>query len=814
MALCRTETLLSSCLLYSLLLYGGGPPLWISPSLIPTPTHPLTPPFASIRQSVPLSQSNNFPSSLEVSTASTLPSGHHPATPRFLLSLLATAVYLSIPSVASHALSAIVRTVGPHTAVRYLNFAIGRGIGPVYDLGTGNEGTDHDTEAAIGLEDVAELVKDEDYSSTYESIEVPVDLLPKREDDRDASTSSSGTRRRETSKHSHSCDGPPDSDTDSEVDGNAERDAGKTADSCRKPSTSCTEPCYYYGAVSDKVGEAAACWLSRWGVDMLRLEEQALVSEPHVIWTPVPRDVQYANDRPGSAPPDMPGSRSGGTARPASGKSVVAPVVWRKGGLSARWVRGILSSDALFVRGEKERYEMARSVVEMRRASRTTGEFGESVEDEEAEFERLFNEGIYYANMILDDLMAISRDISPFTGKAVVPLAVLQGALWNQSMLLVIAYSVPSITKELGIGVAAEDIQKLAVHPEERSKEYYPIPGDASFRLGDSTGIEGASMDQLFEVGSAKRSGPQATEANFFGLERSYRPASSFLPSTEISAHPGPDHEMKWTSHPPFRFAVEFWDVDALKEKSRLHSHTIWYAGSLYNVYVQVVRKKGVQLGIYLHRQSTVDPIPPSSAPISRMLPTPPRDRSMLGRGASSSVSSPHPPSSIGSTAGASPSVSGASMSALARAATAVPSAPSTPVSAGPFSLSASAFSRSLTPLHASSGSVGSIAATSPGGVTLPATAPPVTPPQPYRDPRPKVSAYFTIACASATGASVTRFTSAPDTFAVSQSWGWKSSSLRTEEYLEVDAEGQPKPVVIPAGREVSLRATIVLGVV
>ena len=96
----------------------------------------------------------------------------------------------------------------------------------------------------------------------------------------------------------------------------------------------------------------------------------------------------------------------------------------------------------------------------------------------------------------------------------------------------------------------------------------------------------------------------------------------------------------------------------------------------------------------------------------------------------------------------------------------------------------------------------------------LPATAPPATPVQPYRDPRPVVSAYFTIACASATGASLTRFTSAPDTFAVSQSWGWKSSSLRTEEYLEADADGQPVSVVMPAGKEVSLRATVVLGVV
>jgi hypothetical protein len=47
----------------------------------------------------------------------------------------------------------------------------------------------------------------------------------------------------------------------------------------------------------------------------------------------------------------------------------------------------------------------------------------------------------------------------------------------------------------------------------------------------------------------------------------------------------------------------------------RLYSHTIFYAGSCYNVYIQAFRKKGIQLGVYLHRQSNVNPIPAASAP-------------------------------------------------------------------------------------------------------------------------------------------------------------------------------------------------------
>ncbi|KAI0358924.1 hypothetical protein OH77DRAFT_1420423 [Trametes cingulata] len=790
-------------------LYGGGPPLWISPSLIPTPTCPLTPPFSLDGLSYTPQQSGSaLPASLDISSAPTLPAGHHPASPRFLLSLLATATFLSIPSVASQALSAILRTMGPYTAVRYLNFARSCGIGTPGEIGSAGDQQDHDADPAVGLEQVAELIREEEATFDSSSSTQTRDQAPVAADE--------GAVKKEP-KHSHiGSSSGADSDTDSEYH----------EDDAAKPETERLEPCYYYGAVSDKVGEAAACWLTRWGVDMLRYEEQTLTSGPNgtgeaqeslSLWSPAVHHVQWANDRPGSAPPEMRGSRVGASSARHPVPEPVAPVIWRRGGLTARWVRGILSSDALFVRGEKERYEIARTVVEMRRAARVTGAPGEAEEVEEAEFERLFRDGIYYANMHLDDLMAISRDISSTTGKPFVPLSVLQAAHWNQSALYhrITARppgsSSPSLSpsnavKDLGLGVAPEDIVKGLVHPEEHDKAFYPVPGDSSLRLGDSTGLEGASMDQLFDLGNAKK-GTHATEANFFGLEQARRPASAFATSNPIPA------ATQWTAYPPFRFAVEFWDVDALKEKSRLHSHTIWYAGSLYNVYVQVVRKKGIQLGIYLHRQSTVDPIPPSSAPVSGMLPSPPRDRSTIGRGASSSVSTPRPPSVFGSGSPAT-SQTAVPMSPLARTSTTA-SVPHSPATATGSALSSSlpnspGFARSSASLHGSSNSIGSIT----GPISLPATAPAVTPPQPYRDPRPAVNAYFTIACASATGASLTRFTSAPDVFSVSQSWGWKSSSLRAEEYLEVDAEGQPAAVVMPARREVSLRATVVLGVV
>jgi hypothetical protein len=58
----------------------------------------------------------------------------------------------------------------------------------------------------------------------------------------------------------------------------------------------------------------------------------------------------------------------------------------------------------------------------------------------------------------------------------------------------------------------------------------------------------------------------------------------------------------------------------------------------------------------------------------------------------------------------------------------------------------------------------------------------------------------------------MTRFSSAPDVFAVGQSWGWKSNSLMTDGN-DVDADGV-EDVFLLAGPEVSLRATVMLGVI
>jgi hypothetical protein len=59
------------------------------------------------------------------------------------------------------------------------------------------------------------------------------------------------------------------------------------------------------------------------------------------------------------------------------------------------------------------------------------------------------------------------------------------------------------------------------------------------------------------------------------------------------------------------------------------------------------------------------------------------------------------------------------------------------------------------------------------------------------------------------------KFTSAPDVFSVSQSWGWKTSALRTEEYMELklDAEGSDFSGRVTNPLK-SLRATVIVGLI
>lgn len=143
--------------------------------------------------------------------------------------------------------------------------------------------------------------------------------------------------------------------------------------------------------------------------------------------------------------------------------------------------------------------------------------------------------------------------------------------------------------------------------------------------------------------------------------------------------------------------------------------------GSLWNAYLQVVRKRGLQLGVYLHRQSLIEPpSQPSRPPGARLDSQPP---SLLSARPSSNTSGGPPPTI-----------------------------------------------HDLGPLK-------------------PAQHAEIATRAPFIDSRKVMQAYFAVHCPNILGTALTKFASGPDKFAVSQSWGYKSSSLRNEEYLGLGAE-------------------------
>ncbi|KAF8167859.1 hypothetical protein B0H34DRAFT_646000 [Crassisporium funariophilum] len=751
-------------------LYGGGPPLYLSPNLVPTTNYPLTPPYSGICE------------------PEEVPLGNHPATPRFLLSLLATAIYLSIPTIASQALSLILKTIGPSTVIQYLDFACGKYI----------RHSPLDPPTAVGLEHVAQVL----------DVEVQSTSGSQRQKANNLSESYNPVTDCESQKDQSSNPLPKSSDSDSS-DGEYD-DLGDDG------------PSHHYGAVSDKIGEACACWLARWAVDMLRYEEQ--------------KSGRRGSDCMSSRMRSRSMFGLGETKISITGAETPAisqtpfPIIWSRGGLSAHWVSALVSADTLFVKNERERYNFARSVVELRRRCGV-------LDEEERIWTAMFEHGIYYINMAFEDIQLISQDVSPTTRRFFVPPSVLQASHWTQSVLrhqitskqssptpytVGTGVSSPPRDKDLGIILTTADIlAKVSERTQtelvdlERSKSYFPVLRDSSLRIGDNgnsayTTATGTplSMEELFtsshspSSGASPSAGKEAATTNtpdtavfktsedvFFGLMTPRYAAPSCVERD-------PTGKSRWSPYPPYRFSVEFWDVDMLKEKSRLHSHTVWYAGSLFNVYVQLVRKKSqAQLGIYLHRQSNVDPIPAASAPsvisqvhADRDLLASSLSRSSHVRQASLPLTQLHSRPSQ-STIHYSPSIH--------------PHLPSATLAANiHHARPGSPPSLSSSPQSLSSFGLG----------TFPSTSTSLTPPQPYRDPRSSISAYFAVSCASATGSSQTRFSSAPDVFSVSQSWGWKSSSLRTEEFVEVGT--QPLPGNVIRGQEVSLRATVLLGLV
>ncbi|RXK42475.1 hypothetical protein M231_00029 [Tremella mesenterica] len=754
-------------------LYSAYPHFHYPKFMLPTPKHPLSLISDAASQ-------KRFQSLRSVHTS--VPAKTHLVTPRLLLSLIATSSYLGHTTLLKEVLGMVLRTISPATIGRYLAFAIGDGIG-------GEEWSSQNDEGARNFEHVSKPLKRQEWDGpspwsedlTVLSARTPsnrssADSNIKADDDESKVTDSPRSRRVISDQGQDVIRG--------RLKGLSIDASGTNS---RTSSINIADMPHFYGFASNKIGEACVCWLARWGGDVLQLEETFTDQEPPFK-------------------------------------------IWAHGGIPAVFARAVLSSDSFFVENEMERYRVARRVLDLRRtewekiAEKSRSSFlreddeAEEWEVDEDELGMVFEQGIYYSHMTFDDLSTISSDIDPNTSLPYAPLAVLQAAHWAAADLRSRVQSSDltesdDSTHELGLTKTTSEITAMVSRPRRQGGSrvvsgrtsnistypdspsfasfasrssidmmdrttYHPIPSDDTHRMGaggllflstSSTernalaGVPdlGPDLDPTspFPTTTKKRPVPQG-EKTFFGLSTSSKTAMGIALSTRDPSSLTED--TRWTRVEPFRFSVEFWGAENLVERERLYSATHFYAGSWFNVYVQTIKKKdkGAQLGIYLHRQNPDETFPPVSAP---------PDQNEKKKNVEMSVTS---------------RVKNVTEGGLLRT-----------------------------------------LSTSPVGVGSPPTSPRQEMvverlKEGYRDTRQITKAYFSISCASALGTALIRFSSAPDSFTLSQSWGWKSSALRSEEYLSAPLNDLDQGVEIWSGEMDSrvaggsLRATVEVGVI
>lgn len=360
---CRLLTR-STCLGRILLarLYSTGPALHFSAATHPTAQSPLSPAFPFLTAS-----------------SSPAPAGTQLATPRFLLSLLATSIFLGLSGVTQSVLHLILGNVSPWSVGVYLGFAIGRGIGSY--AGEDWEDREEPGRGAVGLETLGKVTKSPRLAP----------LRPVRSNSA-ASSSQQGiktaTMTPTASPASRHSAWTPAGDPSTPRPASPALSAKSASSSSSLESHlirslhSFAEPeaAFYYGVPSARIGEACAAWLCKWGADVLDVEERT-----HAV--SVMGVEERFNSMQIGRKPGLTEAQSRDSARPDSpfaSVPIVFPPLFSLGGLPATWLRAVISSDAFFVGSELERYKVARRVYELRRTQREAQklEQGRSLSDE------------------------------------------------------------------------------------------------------------------------------------------------------------------------------------------------------------------------------------------------------------------------------------------------------------------------------------------------------------------------------------------------------------------------------------------------
>lgn len=500
----------------------------------------------------------------------------------------------------------------------------------------------------------------------------------------------------------------------------------------------------------------------------------------------------------------------------------------------------------------------------------------------------LLDEGIHYLHMEYEqlDFIRSARDIF---GLPVLPERVISNALWQQLTLRqkVLSADADESSQVLGLCKTPQEPSTNETTTISKEKQKGPAyeedeESDTEHATWDGTGKPRKfwipSSDCNIVLGNGAE--PMVTTSTSFQrhvnqLSATMQPedaqwATDFASSPATMANPNTrtDHPKRpisaggtnagqpkpimYTEFPPFRFSVEFPNPSRLKEKKRVYSRTVAYAGSLWNIYIQKVRTaKNVQLGVYLHRAKERDTEEQAHGISQQSLGSVDErigqlERGMLLRGGRSqrrrstrdlqqlhrrseddeSGSSSDPQFITGHDNSITLSGSGgrhhsSSNLAMGRWSGSTLRSPLRANMEDGRLHSAEAYSASEEESADSSDDEPASAYPNPSLSRLaPRQRGAAVPTLPsYVDRRPTIKTYFKIYSPSKGGRVLSIYESAPDRFNFSQSWGWKSSTLMLDENCLDDGEAgedEGKAEKGPNGKKNSsdgkLRFMVVIG--
>lgn len=464
-------------------------------------------------------------------------------------------------------------------------------------------------------------------------------------------------------------------------------------------------------------------------------------------------------------------------------------------GINGEVAAEIVGYDGFYVPSEWLRYSFVKDMVDWRvihsysynRESSennfggaVTEEYGEDnasiAEDDEADLKPLrdlLEHGIYYVHMTFEELQKIGED-RDILGRRTVSESTIREALWHQMILRQRVLNVTLGSPELGITETemvrqptpvgkrpstppvGEKMSQTGSDPSTPTQDTEspdtpttvkgkPIRRKYYIPTEDTTTVIGDCPEQCQHVIVPNQAPPKRAEGAH-GAHALTSDNGTNVPIIE---------ELRYSEFPPFRFSAEFRSVRSLKEKKRVYSKTVFYAGSHWNIYIQKVRSsKNVQLGVYLHRAKDRETAGGSSHNNARVdeansqiinVDEQQRSSGLTGSAAAAQEDMDLTVTTDGDVTSSFVNIArpGANTSAQRTAAARVDGAL---------------------------------------GAEVPALGY-------YVDARPMIQTYFKIFSPSRKGKVLSMFSSGPDSFNFSQSWGWKSSSLILEDGLMGEGE-------------------------